>query len=216
MTVKELWTLEKSYHVSGEGYAVRGHIKEGPTHIFAKDNDTLKEVLLGGVFADNARIQKPDKQHPRYQILGDPTEACLEVVARKGKIDVEAEVEKTPRVKELPFDSSRKMMTVIQSSDGTHRFNTYTKGAPNCVVDKCTSYLCDGKIQPITQEIKDKIMRANDGYAKDGLRVLAVAGRNLDQKIMDNLDLATIDTVERDLTFLRVNRYDGSAKSRSL
>lgn len=137
-----------------------------------------------------------------YQILGDPTEACLEVVARKGKIDVEAEVEKTPRVKELPFDSSRKMMTVIQSSDGTHRFNTYTKGAPNCVVDKCTSYLCDGKIQPITQEIKDKIMRANDGYAKDGLRVLAVAGRNLDQKLMDNLDLATIDTVERDLTFL--------------
>ncbi len=84
------------------------------------------------------------------------------------------------------------------------------------MVDKCTSYLCDGKIQPITQEIKDKIMRANDGYAKDGLRVLAVAGRNLDQKIMDNLDLATIDTVERDLTFLRVNRYDGSAKSRSL
>lgn len=68
----------------------------------------MKEVLLGGVFADNARIQKPDQQHPRYQILGDPTEACLEVVARKGKIDVEAEVEKTPRVKELPFDSSRK------------------------------------------------------------------------------------------------------------
>lgn len=54
----------------------------------------MKEVLLGGVFADNARIQKPDKHHLRYQILGDPTEACLEVVARKGKIDVEAEVEK--------------------------------------------------------------------------------------------------------------------------
>lgn len=127
MTVKELWTLEKSYHVLGEGYAVRGHIKEGPTHVFAKDNNTLKEVLLGGVFAGNARIQNPNKQHLRYQILGDPTEACLEVVARKGKIDVEAEVEKTPRVKDLPFDSSRKMMTVIQNSDGTHRFNTYTE-----------------------------------------------------------------------------------------
>ena len=100
MTVKELWTLEKSYHVSGEGYAVRGHIKEGPTHVFAKDNDTLKEVLLGGVFADNARIQAPDKKHVRYQILGDPTEACLEVVARKGKVDVEAELKNTPRVKE--------------------------------------------------------------------------------------------------------------------
>lgn len=44
-------------------------------------------------------------------------------------------------------------------------------------------------------------MRANDGYAKDGLRVLALAGRNLDQKIMDDLDLATIDTVGRDLPF---------------
>lgn len=76
------------------------------------------------------------------------------------------------------------------------------RSALNCVVDKCTSYLCNGNIQPITQEIKDKIMRANDGYAKDDLRVLAVAGRNLDQKIMDDLDLATIDTVGRDLTFL--------------
>ncbi len=76
------------------------------------------------------------------------------MVARKGKVDVEAELKNTPRVKELPFDSSRKMMTVIQSSDGTHRFNTYTKGAPNCVVDKCTSYLEHGEIKPITQEIK--------------------------------------------------------------
>lgn len=50
------------------------------------------------------------------------------------------------------------------------------------MVDKCTSYLEHGEIKPITQEIKDKIMRANDGYAKDGLRVLAVAGRNLDQR----------------------------------
>lgn len=202
MTVKSLWTLERDYHVSGEGYGLRGHIKQGPKHIFAKDNATLRELLLGGVFADDAKIQAPNKRNLRYQILGDPTEACLEVVARKGKVDVEAEEKVTPRVKELPFDSTRKMMTVIQSGQGDHLFNTYTKGAPNCVVEKCSSYLKDGKISPMTEDIKNEIMQANDGYAKDGLRVLAVAGKNLSQEYLDNLDLADINSVEKEFTFI--------------
>lgn len=202
MTVQQLWTASRDYQVSGEGYAVQGNISAGPQRLNAADNDTLKELLLGGMFADNAKIVPPSAGHHRYQILGDPTEACLEVVARKGKIDVENEKKATPRVKELPFDSDRKMMTVILSGKGHHRFDTYTKGAPNCVVARCSQYLDNGEIKPLTAEIKQKIMTANDGYAKNGLRVLAVAGRVLPASMKEDLNSATIKTVEQDLVFI--------------
>lgn len=202
MTVQHLWTPERDYTVTGEGYAVHGSIMAGPRDQTYQDNDSLKELLLGGVFADDARIVAPTKDHPRYQILGDPTEACLEVVARKGKIAVENEEKATPRVKELPFDSNRKMMTVILKGKGQHHFDVYTKGAPNCVIEKCTTYLDHGKVVPLTKQLKDAVMNANDGYAKHGLRVLAVAGRILPTDLRQNLGKATVPTVEQGLTFI--------------
>ncbi|MCH3922069.1 cation-translocating P-type ATPase [Limosilactobacillus sp.] len=202
MTVQHLWTPERDYTVTGEGYDAHGSIMAGPTDQTYRDNESLKELLLGGGFADDARIVAPTKDHPRYQILGDPTEACLEVVARKGGVAVEKEQAATPRIKELPFDSERKMMTVILKDKGTHRFDVYTKGAPNCVIEKCTTYLNQGKIVPLTAELKKQVMGANDGYAKHGLRVLAVAGRILPDALRQNLDAATIAAVEQGLTFI--------------
>ena len=201
MTVQQLWTTKRDYQVSGEGYAAQGTISAGPDQLTANDNNTLKELLLGGMFADNAKIVPPAPGQHRYQILGDPTEACLEVVARKGKIDVDKERKNNPRAKELPFDSDRKMMTVILSKKG-HYFDTYTKGAPNCVITQCTQYLHDGKIEPLTDDIKQRIMDANDNYAKQGLRVLAVAGRDLPSSLKDDLVSATISNVEQSLTFI--------------
>lgn len=201
MTVQQLWTTKRDYQVSGEGYAAQGTISAGPDQLTANDNNTLKELLLGGMFADNAKIVPPAPGQHRYQILGDPTEACLEVVARKGKIDVDKERKNNPRAKELPFDSDRKMMTVILSKKG-HYFDTYTKGAPNCVITQCTQYLHDGKIEPLTDDIKQRIMDANDNYVKQGLRVLAVAGRDLPSSLKDDLVSATISNVEQSLTFI--------------
>lgn len=68
-------------------------------------------------------------------------------------------------------------MTVIVKADPTHPFNTYTKGAPNQVLKHCTSYLNHGQVLALTDEVRQQIDAANDGYARRGLRVLAVAAR---------------------------------------
>lgn len=83
MTVVHLWTLLNSYHVSGQGYAPHGGIYDGPKKITATKDQELKELLAGGLLADNAQIQLPDKKHHDYVFIGDPTEGCLEVVAKR-------------------------------------------------------------------------------------------------------------------------------------
>lgn len=202
MTISDLWTVKKHYRVDGEGYAVNGKIYDGPHQVEYQSSPDLYELLRGGLLADNARIMPPDDQHPRYTVLGDPTEACLEVVAAKGSIDPANERSLAPRVKELPFDSDRKMMTVIQSADDQHRFNTYTKGAPNVVVGHCSHYLVDGEVKPLDDATRQQILSANDAYAKQGLRVLAVAGRNLPADWYADLSKATNETVEQELVFI--------------
>lgn len=201
MTVTQLWTLDHSYEVTGLGYKPEGHIRRGPVEVTAQQDKMLNELLRAGLLADDARIVPPDKQHKRYTVLGDPTEACLEVVAAKGGL-VPKEVRKnTPRLKELPFDSDRKMMTVILKP-GTDRFNVATKGAPSNIIDHCSGYLTNGAVKPLTPSVKKEIMDANNGYARRGLRVLAVAGRKLPDDLNQDLKQATIDTVEQDLTFI--------------
>lgn len=157
---------------------------------------------MNGLLADNARIVPPNEHHKRYTVLGDPTEACLEVVAEKGNLDPQKERQLTPRMKELPFDSDRKMMTVILRPDDDHRFNVASKGAPNRVIKQCSTALINGQVVPLTAELEKKVMDANDGFARQGLRVLAVAGRKLPDDLTNNLDQATTATVEKDLTFI--------------
>lgn len=202
MTVSHLWTLNHSYEVTGQGYQAKGHIHIGPTQADPQHDQTLNELLRAGLLADNARIVPPDEHHQRYTVLGDPTEACLEVVAKKGGLNPQAERQATPRIKELPFDSDRKMMTVILRPDSLHRFNVATKGAPNRVIEQCSTCLLNGQAVPLTAELKKKVMDANNGYARRGLRVLAVAGRRLPDEMNNDLSKATITTVEKDLTFI--------------
>lgn len=202
MTVQHLWTVKRSYQVTGEGYQPKGRIISGPQTYQSDTDPDLHELLAGGFFADNARIVPPNKEHKKYQVLGDPTEACLEVVAKKAGYDVAAERKANPRTHELPFDSDRKMMTVMIKPTANYHFNTYTKGAPNCVVEKCSHYMIDGQIKPITNEVKDEIMKANDGFAERGLRVLAVAGRVLPDDLQQDLSKTNSANTETDMTFL--------------
>ena len=140
-------------------------------------------------------------------MLGDPTEAALLVLAQKGGINLQTEVQATPRLRELPFDSGRKRMSTI------HQFNNpglgleqvaYIKGAPKEVLDLCTQLNKGGQNQPMDDAMRAKIMAANDQYARNGLRVLAVALRSLskDPTLPDDFSAYTTDTIERELTFL--------------
>lgn len=111
---------------------------------------------------------------------GEPTENALVEYAKKlGLLKYELD-KKFPRIGEVPFDSQRKLMSTICKEDG--KIIQYTKGACEILVNKCTSYLQDGKVVPMTQQIKDEIIKNNKEYANKALRVLACSYKEHDAK----------------------------------
>ena len=105
-------------------------------------------------------------------LMGDPTETALVEYAKKSGTDKSALDGKYPRVDEIPFDSDRKLMTVVV------RENTdivYTKGAADVLIERCTHILSGGSVRPITPADTVEIERANKAMADSALRVLAYA-----------------------------------------
>ena len=206
MTVNHLWLAEKEFEVTGVGYGSEGDILENDKKVMANDNEDVKLLLTAASLCSNARLLPPSEESTRYTILGDPTEACLGVVASKAGIDVQKQTELTPRLKELPFESRRKRMTTIhkfeEPIDGSQLI-AYIKGAPKEVIELSQSIRVKGEVQPMTEQMSKAIMDANDGYARDGLRVLAVAYRLLnDDKIPTDMGAYTPEIIEQELIFV--------------
>ena len=130
------------------------------------------------------------------QAEGEPTECALVNFACKLGMKKQALEAATPRVDEAPFDSGRKMMSTVHAVDGG--FVQYTKGGPDVVLARCTSYYEDGVIKPMTEDKKREIMAANKAMADKALRVLAAAKRDWQTKPADN----TPEFLEQELVFL--------------
>ncbi|MGB2978492.1 MAG: cation-transporting P-type ATPase [Propionicimonas sp.] len=207
MTVCNLWLPTGGFEVTGRGYAPLGSVlRDGRTVVAAEDPGLLR-LLSGAALCSDARLVPPSAEADRYTVLGDPTEACLSVVAAKAGIDVTALQREQPRIRELPFDSRRKRMTTIHQlaspEDGSSRI-AYVKGAPNEVLGLCSTVERNHVRSPLRARDRRDIMAANDGFARDGLRVLAVAYRLLGQAGDRPPTLAdlTQDVVEQQLTLV--------------
>ncbi len=130
------------------------------------------------------------------EVTGEPTEAAL--VAWSGKLGLPKAglKEKAPRCGEAPFDSGRKMMSTVHTVDGA--VIQYTKGAPDVLLGRCTHYLLDGAVVPMTDEHRAAIAAANKSMADRALRVLAAAERVWDACPEDT----SPDNLEHDLCFI--------------
>ncbi|WP_302011031.1 cation-translocating P-type ATPase [Collinsella tanakaei] len=128
------------------------------------------------------------------EAVGEPTECALVNDAAKAGmkgLDVEH-----PRVGEAPFDSGRKMMSVVvEEPDGT--FEQYTKGGPDVVLSRCTHVYENGEIVPMTDARREEILTANKAMADQALRVLALSSRTYTEKPSDFSPAA----LEHDLVF---------------
>lgn len=129
-------------------------------------------------------------------VTGEPTEAALVAWANTLGLDKPTLKSKLARCGEAPFDSLRKMMSTVHSSDSS--YIQFTKGAPDIVIDKCTYYLENGKPVPMTEEHKAEILAANKAMADRALRVLACAERLWDV-MPDDCDSSNL---EHDLCFI--------------
>lgn len=208
MTVNHLWMPgNNEMEVTGLGYGPKGTILKDKKVVMPKDGSDLNLLLKAQALCCDAKVVPPDKENTDYTVLGDPTEACLLVVAQKGGLDMEEIQKKELRIRELPFDSSRKRMTTIHRLNKPFEGNSkiaYTKGAPKEVLDYCTLIRYQGETREISADEKTKIMKANDNYARQGLRVLGVAYRPLDdvKGLPVNLSAYTPELIEKELTFI--------------
>ncbi len=132
------------------------------------------------------------------QAIGEPTEAALVADAAKlgftsGDLD-----DANPRVGEAPFDSGRKMMSVVnQAPDGN--YIQHTKGAPDVILSRCTKiHTAQGDV-PMTDEWRKRIQDANKSMADDALRVMAAARVNYGKEKPSDF---SADALEHDMTFL--------------
>ena len=157
-------------------------------------------------------VEGPDELHVRAMALcsdakwdpekgesvGEPTECALVNDAAKLGFYEGGNAERYPRVGEAPFDSGRKMMSVVvKTPEGT--FEQYTKGGPDVVLGRCTTVMnADGSVEKLTDARREKIMAANKDMANQALRVLASAMRVHDEKPAD----CSPEALEHDLTFL--------------
>ena len=127
---------------------------------------------------------------------GEPTENGLVEYANKlGEPKYELDIT-FPRVGEIPFDSNRKLMSTIHEEK--ERYIQYTKGAIEILINRCTYYLKNGDIQPLTEDIKGKILKKNKEFADKALRVLGAAYKEYDEKPIEY----KADIMENNLIFI--------------
>ncbi|MEZ4710220.1 MAG: cation-transporting P-type ATPase [Caldilineaceae bacterium] len=196
MTVRSLWVDGRTLTATGIGYDPAGQLMGAEGQAVDVHDADVRQLLLTAALCNNARLLPPNADGARWTILGDPTEAALAVAAIKGGIDLTTTSQSAPRVRELPFESRRKRMTTIHA--GQPNLTAHVKGAPKEVLELCTHIQHLGECRPLGPSERQAILAANDEFARDGLRVLALAMRRLPP----DLDVFTIETVERDLTFL--------------
>jgi len=195
MTVRRMYVNNKVVEVTGVGYEPKGEFQQGNSLINPQNNQDLSLLLRIGALCNNAQLDKNEKGS--WSIIGDPTEGALIVTAAKAGFE-EKELEKNfTRIAEVPFTSERKRMTTVHSTlDGEHV--AYMKGAPEIVLERCSYILEEGEEKKLTAAKRNKILKINEKFASDALRVLGMAYR----KLPEALNGFNEKTVEDDLVFV--------------
>ncbi|MBU5575247.1 MAG: cation-translocating P-type ATPase [Candidatus Aenigmarchaeota archaeon] len=163
MIVKKIWQNGKIYEITGKGYEPYGKFYLNETEVKI-DND-LKMLLRAGVECNNA-ILKVSKN--KIEIQGDPTEVAILVAARKAGIKP-----KLNRIYEIPFESDRKLMSVV-CKIGNKKI-MFTKGALESILKKSKWYYKNGNKIKLTHEKIKKIISENEEITKVGFRTLGIA-----------------------------------------
>ncbi|NNE86573.1 MAG: cation-transporting P-type ATPase [Silicimonas sp.] len=184
MTATKIWTPSGTYDVTGTGYDPAGHIETNRRRLRAADDPILAEILRTGLFCNHARLQR---QGDVWEMIGEPTEGALVTLAYKGWCDFPNE---NNIIAEIPFSSVRKRMSVLYDT-GTESI-VLTKGAPEQVLEICSSRLGPDGEQALTSVDTEQITGAYTDLAARGLRVIALA-----KGVTEGLEVA-----EHDLTFL--------------
>ncbi len=170
MTVKTIFTGGRYYSISGTGYEKQGEILLNNKKV-AVNNDLDLEILLKTAVLCNDAIIERTGQDNDYRTMGTPTETALLILGAKANIykeDLDCK-----REREVPFNSERKMMSVLCKVLDGHM--VYAKGAPEYLLKKCKYARLNGEIIKMTETVRQEILSANKQMTTDSLRTIALA-----------------------------------------
>lgn len=175
MTVREVYAGGDRYHVSGTGYDPSGAILDTINQRVESPDGPLRDLLATVALCNNATLQKLDGT---WRVQGDPTEGALLTLAAKGGVSRESITSSNQVVKELPFDSDRKRMTIV-ALDEMGREVVHTKGSADVLLPLCAAYATHEGRMPLDAESRQRILAEAEEMSGRALRVLGVARREL-------------------------------------
>ncbi|TRM12344.1 calcium-translocating P-type ATPase, SERCA-type [Lentibacillus cibarius] len=191
MTVKEVFLNGKWLYVTGDGYDVNGGYFWKKDHV-GRDFPNLEPMLLYGMLCNHASLFV---KKGKYVVDGDPTDGALLVAARK--LGLKPQLHDNYRIiKEFPFDSERKRMSVVIEDENKMRF-LITKGAPEVLMPRSTYIMNEDGRKLMKSEDEKQLDGAIDSMADKALRTLAIGMKPLSRH--DSLESATL---EKELTFI--------------
>ncbi|GEC91945.1 calcium-translocating P-type ATPase, SERCA-type [Brevibacillus brevis] len=191
MTVTQVWHSDSTYEVSGSGYAPEGAFHYLGKMVSPARDGALTQIIRIADRCNNARLTCEEqstrnllgmgKTSRFWQVVGDPTEGALKVLAAKalgGNTERSNQKNQGQRVEELPFDSDRKMMSVVEKgTDGV--YSLLTKGAAEALLARSTHILWKGELIPLSATLRYQVLEQTERMAGKALRVLGFAYKTL-------------------------------------
>jgi Ca2+-transporting ATPase len=178
MTAVQMAVVGRRYAIEGTGYSTDGRINR----IAGEADVSLDEFLMPMVLASDAVVR-------HGELIGDPTEGALVVLAAKGGIDAVSTRERYPRVAELPFDASYKLMATfhrMKGASGQEVIRCFVKGAPDQLLARAATVMdVDAGSAPVDGEFRKRYLAENQRLGEQGLRVMATARKDFDPAAFD-------------------------------
>ena len=174
MTAVQMTAAGRRYAIDGQGYSTAGRI----TRAGGQAEIGLDEFLVPMVLASDAVVRDGE-------LIGDPTEGALVVLAAKGGINAVATRDRYPRIAELPFDAAYKMMATFHpmtDASGQEVIRCFVKGAPEQLLARAaTVFDADAGSAPADGDFRQRYLAENQRLGEQGLRVIATARKDFDQ-----------------------------------
>ncbi|MBP1913709.1 Ca2+-transporting ATPase [Lederbergia galactosidilyticus] len=191
MTVTHVWSGGKTYQFSGEDH---DQLYYNEQKVNFGNEKAIKQLLTFGVLCNHAELMRKDG---KVIVDGDPTEGALLMSALKAEIHRDSLLKQFTIQKEYPFDSGRKMMSVIVKDEDGKQF-VITKGAPDVLAEKCESILWEQKKRMLNGEIGEEIQATVQQLAGQALRTIAIAFKPFQGDIYPQNE----KEIEKELTFI--------------
>ena len=178
MTAVQMMAVGRRYAVEGKGYSTAGRINR----VAGQTDISLDDILMPMVLASDAVVRDGE-------LIGDPTEGALVVLAAKGGIDAVSTRERYPRIAELPFDAAYKLMATFHKmtgASGKDVIRCFVKGAPDQLLARAATVAdADAGPAPADGEFRQRYLDENKRLGQQGLRVIATARKDFDPTTFD-------------------------------